>query len=489
MSRNLFILGSGLTLLLLALGPRAPAAEDKDTAEKEAVFDMKEVSVFDEAKDDRSFGLLRGQYAECKSEANKEVKAYPKLKSERPLYGTVKFDPKLSDPKSGMDFYFALDESGGTGKGYDRLYFDLNRDLDLTNDPVLKPMKDPPSAVAVPSGDKQVVFDYLSVQFDYGPKVGARPFRILPRLMMFDEKRGYLFFLATVARKGKIRVGTREYEAILAQPYAITGRFDRPHVGLSLKPAGSPGEREYWWGAEELGAMRWSDGKYYTTSTTPTGDKLIVKPYQGEFGLFEIGPGKRNLDKLSMSGSLRSENWSLSVGTVGVGPPTQEKTRQCKLPVGDYLPSYVSLEYGGLQISVSDNYHADGKPRDMQRRRTFGIKIRKDRPFVLDFSNKPEVVFASPAKDQTFKLGDEVKVAAVLTDPVLDTMIRRLSAVSPPKREPSAKEGSVISRLKEALGMGDTQTKPPDGPQSLDPTVTITDSSGKRIAQGKMPFG
>ena len=75
------------------------------------------------------------------------------------------------------------------------------------------------------------------------------------------------------------------------------------------------------------------------------------------------------------------------------------------MPVGDYVPSYLSIEYGRLQIFLSDNYHADGKPRDFGQNRIYGIKIGKDKPFVLDFSNKPEVLFASPAKDKTVQAG------------------------------------------------------------------------------------
>ena len=63
-------------------------------------------------------------------------------------------------------------------------------------------------------------------------------------------------------------------------------------------------------------------------------------------------------------------------------------------------------------------------------------------------------MFASPAKNQTFKPGDEIAVNGVLVDPKLNIMIRRLNAA-----------------------------------KSLDPKVTITDSSGKQIAEGPMPFG
>ena len=51
---------------------------------------------------------------------------------------------ELDETNSGLLFYFAADESRGTGKGYDRLYFDANRDLDLRNDPVAKLQMSPP---------------------------------------------------------------------------------------------------------------------------------------------------------------------------------------------------------------------------------------------------------------------------------------------------------------------------------------------------------
>ena len=40
--------------------------------------------------------------------------------------------------------------------------------------------------------------------------------------------------------------------------------------------------------------------------------------------------------------------------------------------------------------------------------------------FVLDFSNQPEVLFASPAKDLRVKPGDTLEVKAVLVDPKLN---------------------------------------------------------------------
>jgi hypothetical protein len=66
-------------------------------------------------------------------------------------------------------------------------------------------------------------------------------------------------------------------------------------------------------------------------------------------------------------------------------------------------------------------------------------------------------------------LGDNLSVMAVLVDPRLDIMIRRVD---------------------------DTQTKDAKGkPQgymhtlSLDPTVIITRVNGEKVAEGVMPFG
>ena len=521
---------SGVLLFLpaLALAAAEPGcavgAEDAETA-SEAVFEMREVSVFSRS-DSRVFGrLVRGQTARCDIEPNEEVKAYPKLKSKRPFYGTVTFDREYYDPNSGKEFHFVIDESGEAPAAaeeesadaeseekvsllerlssalfgsqgerpekkapevlpitYDRLHFDVNGDLDLTNDPVLVPMKSPPSG-AVPGWDakQKVVFEYLAVPFEYGPDQGKRPFQIMPRFLLREhegEEYASVYFTATTARKGTVRIGSRRYDAVLGQPYLITGRFDRPHTGLYLSPVDSPGESESWWGADSLCAMRQVDGKYYTTSTTPTGDKLFVRPYQGEFGVFEIGPGARDVEteKFRISGSLRSKSTAVPVGSPSPSSPGLEKVQRCELPVGDYLPGYVSIEFGRLQMSVSNNYHSDGQPRDrLACPPVFGIKIRKDKPYVLDFSHEPEVMFASPAKEQAFALGEEISVKAVLIDPVLDVMIRRL-------RDSTRQEEKTIE-----VGGGKTGTY--RDVVSLDPTVTITNSAGERVAEGKLPFG
>ena len=142
----------------------------------------------------------------------------------------------------------------------------------------------------------------------------------------------------------------------------IPGRYDTPYTGLLLRSNGKA-TGEHWWGADQLNAMRVVDGTYYTTSATPPGDKLTVKPYKGAMGVFKIGPGDRDIDTLTIQGSLQTKHTVLGIGTSALFGKANLPVKECRLPVGDYLPNYVTIQYGTLRLGISNNYHADGEPR------------------------------------------------------------------------------------------------------------------------------
>ena len=152
------------------------------------------------------------------------------------------------------------------------------------------------------------------------------------------------------------------------------------------------GTQDYprWPGADQLMAMHKIEGTYYRFSATPAGDKLFVRPYDGDFGTFEVGAGGRDIyPETNMQGSLCSEYMVVAVGELK--HRRLRSVKSCRLPVGDYLPGSLTITFGLLRIEVSKNYHFDGKPRDRGGSPLFyDIKIRKDKPFVLDFSNKLE---------------------------------------------------------------------------------------------------
>lgn len=494
----------------------------------EAVFPMKDMSILDmEPRSSLFSDLTRGARGECREEPYGEVKAYPKLQSKKPIYGLIRLAADPYDRESGTPFYFVADESGEAPKAekpekeeaeeekeewsildtisealglkkenkptppelpklnntYDRLYVDLNGDLDLTNDEVVTPMKKVPEGLVrrYSSMRQCVVFNEVAVSLNFGEGLGKKPFPLIPRLEV-QEYQGKKYpgvgFLSAVVRKGNIKLGDKQYQAILAQRYFISGRYDRSTTGLLLTSPDNPDQRERWWGADRLNAFRRVSDTYYTTSTTPLGDKLIVTPYKGPMGVLKMGVGDRDVEKVTIQGSLHTKDGA----SVGVGELSDnwrasvEPVTECRLPAGDYIPDYVSIKFGDLQFSISENYHSDGGTKSIDRDAwVYGIKIREDKPFVWDFSNTPEVMFTSPAKDQTYHPGDEISVKGVLIDPKLTIMIRRLY-------DTSRQEEKTVE-----VGNGRTTTYKTQ--VSLDPTVTITNSAGKQIAEGPMPFG
>lgn len=82
------------------------------------------------AKEAMSFPGGSGLYASLQVNKPSEISRAPKAVSSHPIYGV------LSSGKGAL--WFRIDESGGDGKGYDRLIVDMNRNGDLTDDPVIK---------------------------------------------------------------------------------------------------------------------------------------------------------------------------------------------------------------------------------------------------------------------------------------------------------------------------------------------------------------
>ncbi len=443
---------------------------------KEEVFKLRGVSVFGLSGSGRQDAyFLRGHSGECEEKPLAEVKNYPVFKSQKPIYGSVRFGGEAGDRKhTGMLFHYALDESQGTGKGYDRLYFDLNRDLDLRNDAALAPHPNPPATAkqTYSSIKQQVIFEPLLVGFDFGAE-GTEKVQLIPRLTVsvYDgtEYKG-ISFIRTRAYEGEIKVAGESYDVLLGNDYFISGRLDHPGTALVLTP--KKGSSITWWGGDRMMALHKIHGAYYSFSANPTGDRLTVRPYTGEFGAFELGAGPRKLDKLSVSGSFQGEDRAVAVGA-GMEAGEAKPTRSCQLPAGDYLPSYLTVEYGKLRIALSQNYHSEGGPRDRHGRApVYAFQIRKDKPFVLDFANKPDVMFAGPTNAQRVKVGELVNVKAVLVDPGLDMMIRGLDDTS--RKQTKGPDGK-------ALGY--------ERAYSLDPQVRITRANGELVAEGVMPFG
>lgn len=431
----------------------------------ESVFALKEVSRFDRAAK-MGFKLFGQQVSVSSDEIPVAVKTWPAFKSGKPIYGSTRFDAVYGKPDSGIEYHFAFDESRGTGQGYDRLYFDHNRDLDLTNDKPLVPQNQPPEGAKLGFAyiAQEIYFDSLALEFDFGP-AGKRLVEVLPRLVIYDKGRSSAHFVATKIRRGEIEIARQRFDALLGHEFTVGGRYDRPFTALHLIPKDAEGSETGIRDLQEnfLGVLRKIGNTHYRFATTPTGDRLTVEAYDGAYGNLELGAGERDVQEMGiLNGWLMSRNTLVSLEDALENPKAEKRPRRCRLPVGDYFPSDLLIRYGRLQVFLSDNYHSDGKPRD-DHARVHGIKIRSNEPFILDFSNEPEVLFALPPKNHRVKAGEELRVKAVLIDPKLDIMIR---------------------------GLDDTTATGGNRPfASLDPRVVITRRNGERVAEGVMPFG
>jgi hypothetical protein len=423
-----------------------------------AVFDMEEFSVL-EYDGPHGSRLRMGQYVrECSDKPNEKVTAYPAFKSDKPIYGTATFDMSLVRYGTGIDYCFAIDESGGTGTGYDRFYFDADHNLDLTDDPAVALMEEVPAGLGQNRrGSEEAFFEYLQFSLDYGPDEPSSPVKIIPRLMRYGSL-DQVSFIVPGARRGKIKLGSKEFEAVLSQASMITGRYDRPTAGLYL---GSDMES-----LPLVCNWRCVDGIFYILSPTPAGDRITVAPYTGRFGVFQVGSADGDAEEGTVE-----RGWLLSKDAIiDVGECPKENGK-LKIPVGDYKPFQLSIRLGQLRVGFALNTQQAGEAP--AKPPVFGIEIREDRPYVFDFSGKPEVVFNSPAAAERFKAGGQLDVKAMVYEPVMDVMIAGLE-------DTTRKLGDAI--------------KLPDGTeyqryQSLDPVVKITDSSGECVAEGKMPFG
>ena len=444
------------------------ANASQPAAKASSSFPMKDTSVLevmDQARD-----LSRGSYTHCDASLAAGIKKLPELSSEEPLYGVLHLGHIAGDDPSAVPaFNFVIDESRGPGKGYDRLYLDLDRDLDLAEEKPLSP-GEKPARDRGPSL-QEVLFETAVLNLGKDPEA-TTSIEVLPKLRCYEGRPPYLSFLQARVKKGEVTIGGRKYQAVLGHPHTLSNRYDTPDTGLFLIGEGT--NNYGWWGRDTLKAVRKFGDAFYAFAASSSGDELTISPYAGELGVFRVEAGGRELKgELTASGSLASPKRNVAVGgDEDDGWP--EPAPACRIPTGDYYPSYLRIRFGALSVFLSNNYHGRGtEGRSSEPVR--GIRIRPDAPFVFDFSNTPEVIFSSPAEGQEVEAGTTVKVASVLVDPELDIMVRGLDDTRrKAKKEYPTSGGETISVEED---------------YSLDPKVLITRADGERVVEGVMPFG
>jgi len=236
------------------------------------------------------------------------------------------------------------------------------------------------------------------------------------------------------------------------------------------------GKGPYWWGSWSLNSYHKIGDKFFEFMLIEDGNKIAARPYKGPLGTIMVGKGGRELEKVEFNGSVHQKQ-SVAAPIGIVKEYWTDPVTECKIPVGDYTAYIIKVTYDNLAIDISNNYHTNAQDKSAGKEIVYGMQVREDKPYVLDFSNEPMVIFDQPSGSQTtFSCGDEIKFAAVLIDPKLDIMIRGLDDTSV-KVDKEYKDGTgkVIQTAKVS--------------KSLDPNVVIARADGEVIAEGVMPFG
>jgi hypothetical protein len=221
--------------------------------------------------------------------------------------------------------------------------------------------------------------------------------------------------------------------------------------------------------------MQMVDGQFLTLSASPLGDELTIAPYTGDLGVLEIAAGGRAITEFGAMGTLqgRTPAGGVTIVPLGESGPRAPETlpRSYQVPVGDYTLPTVIVQYGRLRFNarMSSVAAAPGKSSP------YAVQIRKDKPFVLAFSGKPEVNFMSPNKSQSFKPGDDIYIGAMLNEPGQGIQITGLW-------DTTEKKGTMRYVID-----GNVVTVPEYA--RLDPTIVIRNAAGEEVIKGSMPFG
>jgi hypothetical protein len=412
------------------------------------------------------YSFLTGVGGGSHPQRRSDVK-YPDFKSDTPRFGQL----YVGDGQSGWRLHFALDHSEGKPQSYDLLYLDEDCDSDLRNNGPRRPLKDPNDLGADSPGTDVVWFEPVKYP-PFFQMEGRSPIELLPRLRMDAGGDPALALATTTIRKGRFEVEGKTYEAFLGYGRFLCDRLNRAASVLHLiREDRDPGG---FVGAEELGLMRSLDGRWCRFSCTPTGDQLFVYPYEGPLGVLRLDAGGRKAGRLELWGNLRGPGARIALGQ-GLEDSLRKGADQYEIPVGDYGTESLDVLMGNVRFGLVGISYDDKSGTYRSEQAPCSILIREDKPFVLDFSHEPRVVFVRPPRKDRVARGDQVRIEAVLVDPGLGVMVRGLLNMT------RSKTGTYTTL------QGQTRTF--DTAPLLAPEVVIRRADGQVVGKGAMPFG
>jgi hypothetical protein len=445
----------------LDLVARPPLPDDWEEAKKIIIFGCVDSQTFLRSK-------IKGVVSAYEGDFSKVVKKQPaKYVSASPLRGVATL--------ASRQFAFVLDHKRKESADYDRLYLDLNGNGDLTDD---KPIDALPVKGAAASSDRRA-FPRTTLTVDFAGTKADYPLSFVRRYTHVPDFEHVTLYLAVEAyRRGEIVLdGKRHavavldwnsngrFDDVLSPPEAPLGPDDTVNVErgdvLLIDPEKLAAHDLSWLcplgeHRQFLGKLNVFEGKYYRVKVSPSGDEMTWTPVAVSCG------------------SVNSPHAPCRVGLIsemGYFDLTLERSKPVQIPAGQWrLVSYT--------ITV-DNWQEPGSkatsPLPMRDVPVgFGPKqpTVPEKPDVSRISangtgaNKPILVEAG--KTTTFGFGPPYKPLVRL---VRDDEKTRLLLLL---------QGADGEQVEDVVV---------NGRQPERPTLTITDSNGKVVAQADLEYG
>jgi hypothetical protein len=258
-------------------------------------------------------------------QAKQNISKMPVTKSKKPLF----YSPQIDGVgKDGM-LCIVMDESGGTGKGYDTAFVDVNRNFDLSDD----------TPVSWSIGRGRSTSPWITVQAHQGPSDGehtSNPIQI--RLMSYDvqghdvsmQKKG-AWTCVVACTKGDVQ-------------FALADMNHNGVYGERMKPANAkdPNSRQpgdyafvdavgmgktfiYPYGPDalQLNEAVKLGARFYKIDANAIGNKVTIAPYDGPMGqllvqVSNVNGKKATVTNMSISGDMGTYSFDDCKGPIAI---------------------------------------------------------------------------------------------------------------------------------------------------------------------------
>lgn len=337
-----------------------------------------------------------------------------KFISKSPVFG-YSTSPDLKNPKKILKHYFAIDESKGTSKGYDLLYFDANQNGLLSDDkPVTKNNSDhiygnsPDFQLCSFKSVADIPLDKLIPKINNSNPVRLDfDFEILKKMRkicvtcrtrgcyagMVDTSQGGLSFqLIDFNFNGKYN------DTYIGKPYGVSP-YDMIIFGYNRQQ--KYGEKRKFYSGQVVSSVNLFNDRLYIMKPDVSGKNLSIADYTGPSEKFRIDIGK--IGMVSGKFGYRIPVLSNQSGLFGL----PKDGHSISLPVGKYHVSSFIIEPPGKQLR---GWGISYMPRD-------SAVITPDHESVINVSGNIKFIIEPYKKQYTLQRGIANKTLLILQMP------------------------------------------------------------------------